>query len=417
MEHNRTRGEGLPAFEVSYVVDLAAIDALLSPEGRSLLVELAENPPALNDEIAVITRLRKTHSPALVAAAVEQAALRVRARAKFSKASEMFFTRAGLEQASSERMATHHAERYGEFSHVADLCCGVGGDLIGLASGREVVAVDVDRIHSRLSKMNADVYGVGASVIPVCADVHDLPLDGIQAVFVDPARRTANRRFGPGMSEPSIAWCSSLAERGIAVGVKAAPGLPDDLVPPNWEAEFVSEHRELKECALWSPRLATVQRRATLLPGGETLTGARPASVPVAPPGRFLIDPDPAVTRAGLVQHLAEALGPVWRIDEQVAFLSSDTPIETAFGRTLEIAASQPWSLARLKQMLRDLDVGTVDIRKRGSAVDVDEIQRRLKLTGRRAATVVLTRVANRQWTMVCFAPDASGLDLNSTSV
>ena len=135
------------------------------------------------------------------------------------------------------------------------------------------------------------------------------------------------------------------------------------------------------------------------------------------PSHRQVIDPDPAVTRAGLVQHLGDALGAAWRIDERVGFLSSDTLIETPFGRTLEIAASQPWSLARLKQMLRDLDVGTVDIRKRGSAVDVDEIQRRLKLTGRWAATVVLTRVANRQWTMVCFAPDASGLDLNSTSV
>ena len=417
MEHDRTRREGLPAFEVSYVVDLAAIDALLSPEGQSLLRELAENPPAPNDEIAVITRLRKTHPPALVAAAVEQASLRVRARAKFSKAGAMFFTRQGLEQASSERMAAHHASRYGEFPRIADLCCGIGGDLIRLANGHEVLAVDLDPVHSRLSKLNADVYGVGASVVPLCADVHDVRLDGIDAVFVDPARRSANRRFGPGMSEPSIAWCSSLAERGIAVGVKAAPGLPDDLVPRGWEAEFVSEHRELKECALWSPRLTTVGRRATLLPGGESLTDSSPASTPVAPPGRFLIDPDPAVTRAGLVQHLGDALGAAWRIDERVGFLSSDTLIETPFGRTLEIAASQPWSLARLKQMLRDLDVGTVDIRKRGSAVDVDEIQRRLKLTGRRAATVVLTRVANRQWTMVCFAPDASGLDLNSTSV
>jgi hypothetical protein len=65
-----------------------------------------------------------------------------------------------------------------------------------------------------------------------------------------------------------------------------------------------------------------------------------------------------------------------------------------------------PWSLARLRESLRSLDVGTVDIRKRGSAVDVEEIQRRLKLTGSRSATVVLTRVANAPWAMVCTDTD-----------
>jgi hypothetical protein len=64
-----------------------------------------------------------------------------------------------------------------------------------------------------------------------------------------------------------------------------------------------------------------------------------------------------------------------------------------------------PWNLGRLRESLRSLDVGSVDIRKRGSAVDVDEVQKKLKLTGSRAATVVLTRVGDRPWMMVCFNP------------
>ena len=58
------------------------IDALLSPEGQDLLQELADDPRALADEITLITRLRRSHPAPLVAAAVEQAALRVRAQAK-----------------------------------------------------------------------------------------------------------------------------------------------------------------------------------------------------------------------------------------------------------------------------------------------------------------------------------------------
>lgn len=384
-------------------IDGAALDALLSAEGQALLAGLAASPPTSGGEIALITRLRKQHPAALVAAAIETAELRRRAQSKFSNASRMYFTRAGLEQASSERMARHHATRYEPFDRIADLCCGIGGDLIGLAAARHVLAVDLDALHLRLAALNAAANGVENSVETRLADVRDVDLTGVAAVFVDPARRSSDRRFSVGASEPALSWCFALAERGIAVGVKAAPGLPTDVAPAGWEVEFVSERRELKECVLWSPALANVARRATILPERHTLTERRDAMLDVRQPGRFLIDPDGAVTRAGLVKELGMALGNCWQIDDQIAFLSSDTAIETPFGRTLEIAASEPWGLGRLKQTLRALNVGSVDIRKRGSAVDVDEVQGKLKLSGSRAATVVLTRVRDKPWMFVCF--------------
>jgi hypothetical protein len=193
--------------------------------------------------------------------------------------------------------------------------------------------------------------------------------------------------------------------RSGAVAVKTAPGLPHDLVPPGWEAEFVSEGRALKECTLWSPALASSQRRATVLNADASLCGSADAAlaVPVAAPSTFLIDPDPAVTRAGLVEHLAASLGPdVWKIDPQIAFLSTDRALATPFGRTLRVIESLPWNLKRLREVLRRLEIGSVDIRKRGSAVDVDDLQKRLRMHGDRSATVVLTRVADRPWALVC---------------
>ena len=385
-------------------IDGAALDALLSTEGQALLAELAASKPTSDGAIALITRLRKRHSATLVSAAIETAELRRRAESKFSNASRMYFTRPGLEQASSERMARHHASRYEPFARVADLCCGVGGDLIGLAAGRAALAVDLDPVHLRMAALNATANGVADTVETRRSDVRDVDLAGIPAVFVDPARRAGDKRLSVGASEPPLSWCFALAERGIGVGVKAAPGLPTDLAPTGWELEFVSERRELKECVLWSPRLASATRRATILPERHTLTEQPGATLEVRAPGRFLLDPDGAITRAGLVKELGTELGGCWQIDEQVAFLSADGEVDSPFCRTLEIAASEPWSLARLKQALRGLDVGSVDIRKRGSAVDVDELRRRLKLFGTRGATVVLTRVRDKPWMFVCFA-------------
>ena len=390
-------------------IDGAALDALLSPEGQALLAELAAEKPSPAAEISLITRLRKQHPGPLVSAAVETADLRRRAQSKFSNASRMYFTRPGLEQASSERMARLHASRYPSSERVADLCCGIGGDLIGLAEDREVLAVDIDPIHLRMAALNAAVSGVERSVTTLRSDVRDADLTGIKGVFVDPARRSMEKRFSGGASEPPLSWCFGLAERGVAVGVKAAPGLPTSVVPCGWEREFVSERRELKECVLWSPSLASAGRRATILPERHTLIERADAALEVRDPGRFLIDPDGAVTRAGLVKELGMTLGDCWQVDDRVAFLSSNHPVQTPFGRTLEIAASETWSLARLKEALRSLDVGSVDIRKRGSAVEVEDIQRRLKLTGARAGTVVLTRVRDRPWMFVCFAYSVSG--------
>ena len=377
------------------------IDNLLAPEGQRLLDELSHVTITAGNEISLITRLRRDHSAELVAAALEQTKLRRKARKKFSNADRMYFTAAGLEQASSERTARHRAKRYENFEVIADLCCGIGGDAIELARGRRVVAVDNDPVHARFASLNADANGVGDHVSVVCSDVREVDTSAYAAGFVDPARRSDERRFAAGVSEPPLSWCFELGSRDVALGIKAAPGIPTELVPAGWELEFVSDAGELKESVLWSPALATTERRASLVDVGESLIGQSGAHLDVKEPGAFLLDPDPSVTRAGLVEDLGERLGRCWKIDERIAFLSTDEARMTPFARTYRIEASMPWSLARLRDALRERGIGVVDIRKRGSAVDVDELHSRLKLKGERSATVVLTRLRDRPWAFV----------------
>jgi hypothetical protein len=256
-----------------------------------------------------------------------------------------------------------------------------------------------------MASLNAQANDVGSEVDVVCADVLDARLPPGAAAFIDPARRSGEGRFRVGDSEPPLDWCFDLAARGVHLGVKAAPGLPLERIPADWEIEFVSEHRELKECAVWSPSLSTVRRRATILPSGDSLTELAGASLAVREPGEYLLDPDPSVTRAGLVETLGAVLGRCWKIDDRVGFLSSEDAVETPFGRTLRIESSLPWNLKAVRAELVRLDVGTIDIRKRGSAVDVDDVQRKLRPRGARAATLVLTRVADRPWAFVCVQP------------
>jgi SAM-dependent methyltransferase len=376
-----------------------AFEALLSPEGQELLHRLRhEDDPA---DLRLGTELRTRYPVELVTAALAQHELRLRARAKFSRALDMYFTRPGLEQASAEVIAGHRSARYARAGLVADLCCGIGGDLVALAAGRGLLAVDRDPLHLRLAQANAEVYGVAAGLTAVAADVREVSLHWVDAVFIDPARRAGGRRLRAGDSEPPLDWCLALAGQVPRVGIKAAPGLPRGAVPLGWELEFIAIGRDLKEAVAWSPALATAATRATVLPGGHTLTPGPGRPVPVRPPGDFLLDPNPAVTRAGLVEDLARSAG-AWKIDDKIAFLSTGTPVRTPFARTLRVIDSAPWDQRRLPAKLRALDIGAADIRRRGLAGDVDSVHRQLRLSGSRRATVVMTRVRDRPWGLVC---------------
>lgn len=377
---------------------------LLSAAGRGLLDRLAGLDMSPDRALTLSASLRREYPAELVAAALTQQALRISARAKFSRADDMLFTRAGLEQASSELTARHAAARFAGSRLVADLCCGIGGNLVELAqaAGRMVAGIDVDLTSLEFARHNVAVCAPGARAAFVLADATQFPLRGADAAFIDPARRDDRGRLRAGQYRPPLSWCLRLTEVVQRVCIKAAPGIRRELIPRGWEAEFVALGRDLKEALLWSPGLAAGgATRATVLPSGDTITSAAPQPVPLAPPGAYLLDPSPAVTRAGLVAELAELTG-TWQIDPMIAFLSSDEPARTPFARTLRVLESAPWHEQKFARRLRELGVGSADIRRRGLAGDVARIHHRLGLRGPRAATIVLTRVAGRPWGVIC---------------
>jgi len=382
---------------------------LLTPAGRELLDRLAGEDVTPDRALALSAELRRSYPPSLVAAALTQQSLRMSARAKFSRADAMLFTRAGLEQASSELAAAHSARRFRPYETVADLCCGIGGNLAALAAGSRVLAVDRDLTSLEFARHNAAACGAAHQVAAVCADVRQLGTGRARpgAIFIDPARRSGDRRLRAGTSEPPLDWCLALPDWVPAVGIKAAPGLPRELVPPGWEAEFLAVGRSLKEALLWSPALATAPRRATILPGGDTLLPERGAPVPVAAPGAYLLDPNPAVTRAGLVEDLARRLG-AWKIDPMIAFLAADELAVTPFARTLRVLESMPWNEKQVARRVRELGITAADIRRRGLAGDVDLIHRRLGLrantpaaSGQPSAVIIMTRQNDKPWGLI----------------
>ncbi len=376
--------------------EASSVELLLGPDGPAVLAAAAA---AQGSELQVAERLRKSWPADLVAAALTQGDLRARAAAKFPEADRLLFTRAGLEQASTSRVAAHRAQRFAPYDRVADLCTGIGGDLLALARCSNVLGVDRDPVHLRLAQHNAATLGL--DVRTWLGDVENADLSTVLAAFVDPARRSGGHRLGSSDGSPSLAWCSALAE-SMPVGVKTAPGIDHALVPTGWELEFVAEDGDLKESALWSPGLATTSRQATVIDaaGVHSMAASGADAAAVRDVGPFVLDPSPAVTRAGLVADLAAELD-AWQIDPMIAFLCATRPTPTPYGKWLRVEASMPWSLRTLAATLAASDVGTVDLRRRGLAGDVEDIRKRLRLRGSRRVTVLMTRVTDKPWAIV----------------
>lgn len=386
-------------------MDLEAFRWLLSPAGQTLLGRAQQvHDEQGGDPLRSSTVLRRpaaagTATAEQVAAALTQVQLRVRAQAKFGElADRMYFTPDGLEQATRLRVAEHRAARLAIAApaSVLDVGCGIGGDLVAFArAGLTAAGIDRDPLRVEVARANLAALGLGGAVQE--ADAEELDLAGFGVVFADPARRNASGRvFDVEGWSPPWPFVQRLLSR--AACVKVAPGIPHDLVPEGVEAEFVSDHGDVKEAVLWSSYLATARRRATVIrpTGLATLTDEDdPGHQGLREVGRFLYEPDGAVIRAGLVTAVAAGVGG-GLVDEHIAYVTGDEAFTTPFARSYEVVEVLPFKEKALRAALRERGIGRLTIKKRGVDVVPEELRKRLALSGTEEATIVMTRVAGK---------------------
>ena len=382
-------------------MDLEAFEWLLTDEGQALLARAGELVASGAPPLAVQTELRRSTAPAYVAAALTQVDLRDKGRAKFGDlAARMYFTPDGLEQATRLAVGDHRAARLAAFeaASVIDLGCGIGGDLVASArAGITAAGVDLDPVRVAVAGANLAALGLAGAV--QVADATEVDHSPFAVAFADPARRGARGRvFDADGWTPPWSFVESLLRRDSCV--KVAPGIPHELVPDGVEAEWVSDHGDVKEAALWSGLLATTARRATVIGEGglATLTSEDApspgeAGAGVMPVGAYLYEPDGAVIRAGLVTAVAAGVrGGL--LDEHIAYVTSEAAYTTPFARSYRVIEELPYREKQLRAALRERDIGRLTIKKRGVAVTPEGLRKRLALQGDHEATVVLTRVA-----------------------
>jgi hypothetical protein len=393
------------------------IAPLLTSEGWELLASLG--PYSEDGAFELNSTLRKAgHSPKMVSAVLTQSRLRTKAEAKFGEfARSMLFTQAGLEQATRLNVAARHAERFAQagIRHVADLGCGLAADSLALATmDITVTAVEMDETTAACAMVNLIPF---PNATVVHSDATTVSLDGIDGVWLDPARRTTStsgtkRIWDPEAFSPPLSFVESLAATGRAVGVKMGPGMPHESVPAGCEAQWVSVGGDVTEVALWFNSVSRPGiRRAALLLGSQgaaEITSAEDfdggPTARVGPAEGYLYEPDGAVIRAGLVADVALQLGG-HLLDEHIAYICAPELLDTPFARAYKVLEVMPYNVKALKAWVKDNGITVLDIKKRGTSVTPEELRKQLfagnkggsKNSGKKAAhktaTLVLTRI------------------------
>lgn len=328
---------------------------------------------------------------------VETTLLRRRATAKLAglgDVSNWLFTDDALQQATAAPVALHRARRLtGAVVH--DVTCSIGTELAALRESTDrVLGSDLDPVRLAMAQHN-----LGCAVDLARADALR-PITAGTVVLADPARRSGGRRrFDPRDYQPALDGLLDTYRDRDSV-VKCAPGIDFEEVRRlgfDGEIEVTSWRGSVREACLWSRGLTEpgIGRRASILDRDEQITDAEPDDCDVRGVGRWIIDPDGAVVRAGLVRHYGARHG-LWQLDPDIAYLSGDRlPVGL---RGFEVVEQIAYSEKRLRQALSALDCGALEILVRGVPgvqADPDGLRRRLRLRGRLPLSVVITRIGS----------------------
>ncbi|WP_410870083.1 THUMP-like domain-containing protein [Nocardia sp. A7] len=373
-----------------------------SAAGRAALAEVdrLELTPATH--LRDIEQVRRSHGD-LAPALIETVRLRRKAVVKLPTAGEWLFTDDSLQQATPALVARHRAARLAGRA-VHDVTCSIGAELSELAAVcPAVVGSDLDDV--RLAMAAHNLGAVGRNIVLAKADAL-VPTTRDTVIIADPARRADGRRtYDPAKLQPPLPdLLAAYAGRDIAV--KSAPGLDFDRLGWDGEVEVVSLDGAVREACLWSPGLTEpgVTRRATVLDsrgGTTTLTDAAPDDIPDRAPGDWIIDPDGAVVRAGLVRHYAAKHG-LWQLDPQIAYLTGDTVPPGMRGFRVE--GRFELREKTLRQELARRDCGSLEILIRGVDIDPDALRKKLKQRGSTPYTLVITRIGRAGVVFLCRA-------------
>ncbi|MBZ8177098.1 SAM-dependent methyltransferase [Corynebacterium sp. 3HC-13] len=307
------------------------------------------------------------------------------------------------QQATAMPVAKIRANRIKEWadagSVVHDVTCSIGSEGAALAGvGLPYLGSDIDYSRCLMARYNLSTCFNTPQILQ--ADALS-PCSMANIIVADPARRQSGRRINSpeNLIPPLPELLSTYPEKELAI--KCAPGLDFSF----WDGlvSLISLNGGVKEACLYTQGLSGgVRREAVVIRKGnidriDDRLADNPEDNLSGEPGAWIIDPDGAIIRAGLVRHYAVREG-LWMLDERIAYLTGDDlPAGESGFRFLTQCP-----IKKVRSELQRRGCGRVEILCRGVDINPDSFRRTLKLSGPHALSLILTRIGTRAVALIC---------------
>lgn len=400
---------------MTYTLGEGDVAFLRSRYGTKALAVAADLELAPSTLVGDLGQLRARY-PEHCAAVAEVTAARRRAAGKLRHADRLLADDDAVQQATAApvaalRAADIAARHPGALVH--DVTCSIGAELAALAAEPGiggVIGSDLDHIRLAMAQHNLAVTGsAGAPPTLLRADALT-PTSTADLVIADPGRRNSGGRiFGIDQLDPPLLELLAVYA-GRALAVKCSPGLDYRNLRTRFgfegQVQVVSLDGGVREACLWTEVPGLPENRASVL---RTMADGRPRLYEVTSddpdeldaPGvdQWIIDPDGAVVRAGLVRQYARRHG-LRQLDPQIAYLTGD---HVPFGeRGFRILEQLPVTEKVLRGALAARNCGSLEILVRGLDIDPDRLRKKLKLKGSEPYALVMTRLGRQGVAFLC---------------
>lgn len=394
--------------------DIEALEWVVTEEARIHLQRARhqlENGTQLN---SVIADLRKNINRFQASQVVTQIQLRDRAGKKFQESDKLFFTDKGVQQSTSELVAKYKALRFQRAPAIADLCCGIGGDLVQLGHVAPTTGVDINREAVICAKANCEISNSKVEVVN--RSMNEVEFSDSTWIHIDPDRRPRGLRATQvEYIQPGIDELDQLISRHQNVAIKLAPAT---RVPDHWlsncHREWIGENRETKQQVCWFGELHSSHgtRSATVVSHSgydrfEIETPGRLNELPefAESVDAYLFDLHSTLFAAHLTNAFAIRFGLKRMHRESSYFTAPDCEVSELAQSDLvscfKVIDYTSVDLKKIKAMLRKHQITLSEVKKRSAAEDTYRHLLDLKPFGTIPGVVLLGRLKEKQIAIV----------------
>jgi hypothetical protein len=279
----------------------------------------------------------------------------------------------------------------------------MGGDLLGLAGRATTTGWDRAAEMVILAEANARAWGVSDTARACVGSVENHPPAPEQQWHLDPDRRSLGRRSTHiEWHSPNEATIRAWLDMAPNAAIKLAPATVLDDEWQNFaELEWISRDRQCRQLVAWLGNLARIpnQRRATAVhgPNAYSFAGEKEATNDIADEiGGYVFDTDPAIRAAKLTGALATSIDCA-ALSLGESYLTADRAVDHPLITGFRVTEVLPLRFGDLVKHLKTCDIGALEIKTRGVATKPEMVRSKLKLSGTRPVTLLLTKLGKKE--------------------